>query len=157
MVGNAYQQIHTYVFGENIKRIILIIYVDNLILASKDINIFENINTKLKKAFKMIDLGTISNILGIKVQREGETGKICLSQQKYVNELCEKFDMQNAKTVPTPIESNVKIAKEIHPKTKDEKREMEKRPYRELVGGLIYLTNATRKLHDQISHSLLAC
>jgi len=30
--------------------------------------------------------------------------------------------MRNAKTMPTSIESNVKIAKEIHPKTKDEKR-----------------------------------
>jgi len=63
-----------------------------------------------------------------------------------------KFDMRNAKTVPTPIESNVKISKEMCPKIEDEKREMEKRPYRELVGDLIYLANATRP----ISHSLLA-
>jgi len=53
----------------------------------------KNVETKLKKAFKMTDLRTISNILGIKVQCEGETVKICLSQRKYVNELCEKFDM----------------------------------------------------------------
>jgi len=106
----------------------------------------KSINTKLKKTFKITDLGIISNILYtiIKVQHQGEIRKIRLSQQKYVNELREKFDMRNAKTVPTPIESNVKISKEMCPQTEDEKREMEKRPYKLLVDGLIYLANATR-------------
>jgi len=132
---------HLYI--RNVKRVILIIYVDDLILASKNINMLKSIKTKLEKAFKMTDLG-ISNILGIKVQCENETRKICLSQRKYVNELCTKFDMRNAKTVPTSLNSNVKISKEMCPKTKDEKHEMEKRPYRELVGGLTYLANVTQ-------------
>jgi len=38
------------------------------------------VKIKLKKAFKMRNLGIISNILGIKVQREGEIEKIRLSQ-----------------------------------------------------------------------------
>jgi len=37
--------------------------------------------------------------------------------------------MRNAKTVLVPIESNVKISKEMHPQIEDEKHEMEKRPY----------------------------
>jgi len=49
-------------------------------------NMFKNIKIKLKKAYKVIDLGIISNILGIKIQSEGETGKIRLSQQKYIDE-----------------------------------------------------------------------
>jgi len=133
-----------------------VIYIDDLILTSKDINMLRNVKTKLKKAFKMTDLGTISNILGIKVQREDEIEEICLSQKKYVNKLCEKFDMRNAKTVPMPIESNVKISKEMCPKTEDEKREMEKRPYRELVRGLIYLANATRP-DITFAASMLSC
>jgi len=51
----------------------------------------KNVKIKFKKVFKMTNLGIISNILGIKIQREGETGKIRLSQQKYVNELYEKL------------------------------------------------------------------
>jgi len=73
----------------------------------------------------------------------------------YENE-CEKFDMRNAKTVPMPIKSNVKISKEMRPKTEDEKREMEKRPYRELVGDLIYLANATRP-DIAFAASILSC
>jgi len=90
----------SYVFGENIKRVILIIYIDDLILTSKDINMLKSVKTKSKKEFKMTDLGIICNILGIKAR--SETGKIRLSQ-KYVDELCEKFekfDMRNARTCP---------------------------------------------------------
>jgi len=94
-------------------------------LASKDI---KNVKTKLKEAFKITDLGIISNTLGIKVQRERETGKICLSHQKYVDELCEKFDIRNAKALSTPIESNVKMTKKMYSQTKDQKRKMDKRP-----------------------------
>jgi len=42
------------------------------------------------------------------------------------------------------IESNIKISKEICPKTENEKRKMGKRSHRELVGDLIYLANATQ-------------
>jgi len=67
----------------------------------------------------MTDLGKISNIL--EIQCEGETGKIYLLQQKYVDELVQRFSMRNAKIVSTPIESNLKISKQIYPQTKDEK------------------------------------
>lgn len=52
--------------------------------------------------------------------------------------------MENAKTVSTPLEPNIKITKEVEPKTEDEKSEMKNRPYRELIAGLIYLANASR-------------
>jgi len=89
----------------------------------------------------MTDLGKISNILEIKIQRE-ETGKICLSQQKYVDELLERFNLQSS------VYANrikMKISKEMCPQTKDEKCEMDKRFYREFMEGLIYLVNAMRQ------------
>jgi len=42
-----------YIFGEGDKRVIVIIYVDDLILASKEIKELEQIKSKLKSAFKM--------------------------------------------------------------------------------------------------------
>lgn len=133
-----------YVFDENEDRTIVIVYVDDLILASRKINKLESLKSKMKTMFKMVDLGQINNILGINVQRDAATGKMHLSQEKYVKDLLNRFDMDQAKTVSTPIESNIKITKEMSPTTEDEKCEMEKRPYRELIGSLIYLANATR-------------
>lgn len=133
-----------YVFGKDDDRVIIIIYVDDLILASKELTELEGIKSKMKSTFKMTDLGQISNILGISIQREGATGRMHLSQKKYIEELLEKFNMKIAKTVSTPIDPNLKITKEMSPTTEDEREEMKNRPYRELIGGLIYLANATR-------------
>jgi ATP-binding cassette subfamily B (MDR/TAP) protein 1 len=55
-------------------------------------------------------------------------GKIHLSQKRYVNELLEKFNMEQAKTVSIPIESNLKITKEMSPTTEEEKYHMKNRP-----------------------------
>lgn len=52
--------------------------------------------------------------------------------------------MKDAKTISTPLEVNIKITKEASPRSEDERAEMKNRPYRELVGGIIYLANATR-------------
>jgi len=133
-----------YVFGKNNERVIVIVYVDDLILASKELSRLKYIKSKMKSMFKMTDLGQVNNILGINVRREGETGKMHLSQKKYIEELLEKFDMKHAKTASTPMDPNLKITKEMCPTTEDERLEMKNRPYRELIGGLIYLANATR-------------
>jgi len=62
---------------------------------------------------------------------------------KYIDELYEKFNMRNAKTMFMPIKSNVKTSKEIYLQIEDKKNEMDKRPYKKLVGSLIYLANAS--------------
>ncbi|CAK9833808.1 Retrovirus-related Pol polyprotein from transposon TNT 1-94 [Anthophora retusa] len=93
---------------------------------------------------RMTDLGPISEILGIKIERNGETGSMKLSQTRYIVGLISKFNMQNAKVVSTPMESNTKISKEMGPSNEEGRIEMKKKPYRELIGGLIYLANATR-------------
>lgn len=133
-----------YVFGENEKRVIMIIYVDDILLASKCLKEIDKVKEKLKMEFEINDLGKVSDILGIHIEREGEIGKMKLTQEKYVKELLTKFNMNSADIVATPIESNTKISKELGPKSDTEREEMKTRPYRELIGGLIYLANATR-------------
>lgn len=78
-----------YTFNENESRVILIVYVDDLILASKEYNELVKIKKKLQSTFKMVDRVSISHILEIK--REGSTGKLHLSQEKYVKDLVKKF------------------------------------------------------------------
>lgn len=92
----------------------------------------------------MNDLEPISNILGINIERHGSTGSMRLSQRRYASDLLRKFGMSDCKPVTTPMESNTKISKEDGPKSEREIQKMEDKPYRELVGGLIYLASATR-------------
>jgi hypothetical protein len=118
-----------YVFGENDERVIIIIYVDDLILASKKLEKLNEVKKNMKSEFKMKDLGPINNILVIHIQRNG-TGKIHLSQERYVEELIAKFNMQDAKIASTPIDPCTKLTKEMSPTTEEEKQEMKNRPYR---------------------------
>ena len=92
----------------------------------------------------MVDLGPINHILGMDVKREGLTEKLRLSQTKYVKDLINKFYLNDAKGALTPFEASLKISKDLGPHNDEERLEMQKKPYRELVGGLIYLANATR-------------
>jgi len=133
-----------YVFERNKEKLIMTIYVDDIILASKSMDMLMQVKSSLKSHFKVTDLGPISNVLGIDVERNEVTGSIKLSQKKYIEELLSRFNMQDSKAVTTPIESNTKISKQLGPKNNEERIEIQKKPYKELIGGLVYLANATR-------------
>lgn len=90
-----------YVFGKGDERVIVIIYVDDLILASKRAKELEIVKSKLKSAFEMVDLGPIHDVLCVNVEREDQTRSIFLSQKKYIEELLAKFNMEDVKIVST--------------------------------------------------------
>lgn len=118
--------------------------MDDLLLASKSKEAICKVKSALSKFFKMKDLGPVNEILGMQVEREGDTGSIKLSQRKYVNKIIESFGMSQCKPAYTPLISGVKLSKEMEAKSPDEKREMENKPYKELIGSLLYLANTTR-------------
>ncbi|XP_067136098.1 uncharacterized protein [Centruroides vittatus] len=66
------------------------------------------------------------------------------TQEKYAKDLLKKFNMQACRPVATSIESNQKLTKEMAPQSENETNEMNGKPYRELIGGLLYLANSTR-------------
>ncbi|KAL0269596.1 UNVERIFIED_CONTAM: hypothetical protein PYX00_007274 [Menopon gallinae] len=133
-----------YVFGTNENRVILLIYVDDILLASKSLEEMNEIKELLKREFEITDLGPINTILGINIKRDSDTGNMTLTQRNYIEELIKKFGMENAKEIGTPMELNVKVSKEMSPKDENEREEMKHKPYRELIGCLVYLSKATR-------------
>ncbi|KAL0270634.1 UNVERIFIED_CONTAM: hypothetical protein PYX00_007980 [Menopon gallinae] len=133
-----------YVFGTNENRVILLICVDDILLASKSLEEMNEIKELLKREFEITDLGPINTILGINIKRDSDTGNMTLTQRNYIEELIKKFGMENAKEIGTPMELNVKVSKEMSPKDENEREEMKHKPYRELIGCLVYLSKATR-------------
>lgn len=134
-----------YVLGNSPQdRVIVIIYVDDLLIAASSLKNLQSVKDKLMKNFKMKDLGPISNILGINVTRKGPTGSIKLTQTKYIQSLLNRFNMIECKSVATPMEISTVLTKQSSPQTNEERIQMQNVPYRELIGALIYLSNATR-------------
>ena len=79
--------------------IILVLYVDDMLVASKSMVEINRLKTQLARAFDMKDLGEAKQILGMEIHRDMKNGKLWLSQQKYVEKILMRFSMNNVKLV----------------------------------------------------------
>ncbi len=120
------------------------LYVDDLVIASTDESEMNDVVKQFNKKYKMKNIGKPELIVGLNVTRDFKAGTIKLSQHKYVNELLKRFRMEDAKVASTSAEYSLKLTKEMCPTTDAEKKKMEKYPYRELIGCLMYLSVGTR-------------
>jgi len=91
----------------------------------------EELKSKLKRKFKIKDMGEPQSFLGIEITRE--KGEMYLSQSSYLRSLLKRFKMEDCNPVKT-----MKVKLEI----KSEKRT--DKPCRELIGCLMYVMTATR-------------
>ncbi|KAH9311699.1 hypothetical protein KI387_026734, partial [Taxus chinensis] len=76
-------------------------------------------------------------ILGMRISRDRKERKLTLSQEDYIKVL-ERFNMQDAKPVRTPLASHFKLSKELCPNTEQERNQISKVPYSSVVGSLMY-------------------
>ena len=85
--------------------VILLIWVDDMVLASSNASMLEDVKRTLSRKFKMKDLGVISRFLGIdfKVQ----PGKIEMSQKSYLQKILQRFNMSDCKAKATPSEQKL--------------------------------------------------
>jgi hypothetical protein len=102
---------------ENGSYIILLLYVDDMLVAGsnmQDINVLKN---KLSNSFVMKDLGVAKKILSMRITRDRKNRKLTLSRGEYIEKVLERFRMQNEKLVSTPLAIHFKLNNEMCPKT----------------------------------------
>lgn len=114
--------------------VILIIWVDDVIIAANSEDAIRNVKQMLNEKFKMKALGELKHFLGIDCIQENH--EIRLNQTRYVTKILEKFKMSDCKPRSTPCE--LKNDFDAHGESVDSGK------YRELVGSLIYLMTCTR-------------
>uniref|UniRef100_A0A146M1T4 Retrovirus-related Pol polyprotein from transposon TNT 1-94 n=1 Tax=Lygus hesperus TaxID=30085 RepID=A0A146M1T4_LYGHE len=115
--------------------IMIALYVDDGLVASireEDLEIFIR---DLKKEFK-ITTKPASYYLGFESHQQ--EGRITLNQKAYLKKLLERFGMENCRPSPTPM---IQTGEE---KDIEDPAKKEKFPYRQAVGGLMYLMVGTR-------------
>ncbi|XP_062075380.1 secreted RxLR effector protein 161-like [Humulus lupulus] len=91
----------------------------------------------------MKDLGEAKRILGIDIKRP-KLNVITLSQRDYLEKLLCKFGMNNCKEVSTPLAQHFKLSTYQSPTTDEERAMMNKIPYANCVGSLMYSMVCTR-------------
>jgi hypothetical protein len=110
----------------------------------KDIKKIDRLKQELGKSFAMKDLGPAKQILGMEITRDRSSRKLWLSQERYIEKVLERFNMNAAKPVSTPLDGHFKLSDKQCPKTKAEVEEMRKIPYASAVGSLMYAMVCTR-------------
>jgi hypothetical protein len=120
------------------------LYVDDMLVAGTNMQDINVLKKKLANSFAMKDLGAAKKILGMRIRRDRKNRKLTLSQGEYTENVLERFRMQNAKPVSTPLASHFKLTKEMCPKTQEEIEYMSRVPYSSAVGSLMYAMVCTR-------------
>uniref|UniRef100_A0A5S6QG42 Retrovirus-related Pol polyprotein from transposon TNT 1-94 n=1 Tax=Trichuris muris TaxID=70415 RepID=A0A5S6QG42_TRIMR len=119
-------------------RAIICVYVDDILTISQNEDVSKAVKELLSANFECKFAGQVSYLLGVEFTHDRDGG-LTLSQKAYVERLLKRFNMENAKSVATPMEARPNFQGE-----QAVSRDVEKLPYRELVGGLLYLSQRTR-------------
>ncbi|MCO5577784.1 hypothetical protein L7F22_031617 [Adiantum nelumboides] len=109
--------------------IILILYVDDMLIAGKSKDEIANLKTSLSTQFAMKDLGDANQFLGMRIKRDRQCGILELSQEQYVHKVLERFNTQGGNTLSTPMQPCLKLSKDDCLKFDAEKAKMAKVPF----------------------------
>eukprot|EP00253_Pinus_taeda_P020932 PITA_20932 len=124
-----------YIKEKDGKILIVVLYVDDVIFTGNDYYLIDNFKAVMKEEFEMTDMSLLRYFLGIEVEQNGNG--IFISQEKYENEVLERFNMQESKAAITPTVMGLKLSKE------DSSKDFDPSLYKSIIGSLMYLT-ATR-------------
>jgi Reverse transcriptase (RNA-dependent DNA polymerase) len=123
--------------SKNGTRVIIAIYVDDLLILSNSSTAVDQVKSDLKKKFDMTNLGEARWILGMEVTRDRANRTISLSQRQYVQDILERHGMANCRPVSTPMVPNLTLEKLKEP-------EFDATTYQSAVGSLMYAMIGTR-------------
>ena len=124
-----------FVRNTNGNKLLVLIYVDDGLIAGSDEHDLEGFVHALQSEFQ-VKVHDPNNYLGIQIKKDKQNGNITLDQEAYTQRILQKFGMESANPVSTPTENSVSISSE------EPFDEVE--AYRTAVGMLLFLATGTR-------------
>ena len=126
--------VYTKLTNESI--IIVIIWVDDVLIACNDLHVLDDFKNNLSQKFRMKDLGELSWFLGIKFDQTDNC--ITMNQSKNISKMLHRFNMNDCHPKPSPCvatATNFDIA---------DSKACNQKLYQEIIGSLIYVMSCTR-------------
>lgn len=115
----------------------VLVYVDDLIVASEDERIITELERSLESNFEVSSLGDVRFYLGIEVNRD-QTGDFHINQRKYIEEVVNSVGLQDAKVSAIPLDVG-------YGKTEEEDDLLpNNQQYQKVVGQLLYIAVNSR-------------
>ncbi|SGY60145.1 BQ5605_C007g04389 [Microbotryum silenes-dioicae] len=114
------------------------LYVDDLLLIGPSDDEIERVLSTLEDMYGIKRLGDAEYVLGIQLKRSDD-GSITLSQERYLQDVLERFDLALAKPASTPMQKNLLL--ELDQSTPSDQ---ERTRYLQAIGSLMYAALGTR-------------
>ncbi|KAK4352611.1 hypothetical protein RND71_028129 [Anisodus tanguticus] len=115
--------------------VIVCLYVDDMLIMSRDITDVNATKRMLASKFDMKDLGVADLILGIRIHKTPQG--LALSQSHYIERVLDKFKYLNFNVAKTPIDVSFALQK-------NEGESDSQLDYARVLGSLMYIMNCTR-------------
>lgn len=129
------------VYLNRAKGLILALYVDDMLILSKDLDQIRGIKKELANEYDIKDLRKAEYCLGIRVHRDRARRTITIDQSIYIEKILTRFNMKHVRTVQHPIESIHDITAA---RNDEDERPVDSGLYQQAIGSLIYAMISTR-------------
>lgn len=113
----------------------LLLYVDAMLLAAKDMSDIKKLKEQLESTFEMKDLCLARRILRMDIYRDRSKGVLRLSQSEYIKKVVSNFRMEGAKSSLTPMGAHFKLSAV---KEHEESIDTDEIPYLSVVRSIMY-------------------
>ncbi|XP_019164605.1 PREDICTED: uncharacterized protein LOC109160814 [Ipomoea nil] len=121
-----------YIKGDGNHFLVVSLYVDDVLVTGNSIELIKQFKEDMMRVFEMTDLGEMSYFLVMEIKQRRNEIFIC--QQKYAKEILKKFNMDDYKSVITPMCPKEKLCRD------DGTAKVNESMYKSLIGCLMYLT-----------------
>jgi hypothetical protein len=130
-----------YVFIKVCEPSVLALYVDDIIMFGPVGSFIVGFKSAFGERFNVQNLGPVSWLLGVTVERDRGSRTIRIGQQQYVLDMLERFNMVDYKPVGSPMAVD---ALSNCVETSTSKLPPGLVPYHSLIGSLLYASASTR-------------
>ena len=116
--------------------IYVLVYVDDLLIVSDSCSSTRSFKAEISSRFNVVNLGKVDRFLEMEINYNVEENVMTISQANFISKVAERFGVENAKPVYTPIEKdlNLSAAEEV----------CSDLPFRQLVECLLYISICSR-------------
>jgi Reverse transcriptase (RNA-dependent DNA polymerase) len=117
--------------------------VDDMTIAGSSRDAIQRFKEGLSQQVKIKDLGDLQWMLGIEVTRNRKACTISFSQRAYIAKILERFGLQDAHPLSTPLDPHHRLTLAQCPDNPCQYEAMKNVPYREAIGSLMYAALGT--------------
>ena len=125
--------------------IYLLLYVNDMLIASRSRSAIDKLKKDLSSEFEMKDLSEAKKVLDMEIEQDRRSGKVSLTQKGYLQKVLQRFNINgDTKFVSTPLAPHFKLKSTVSPTTSEEREYMTCMPYASSVGSLMYAMVCSR-------------